>query len=106
MQTISFKNSSTFDGEETETINTSSSRNDEMKIREKKRCFLESYKKHTITIDSTSICAICWTGYQDGGTLCSSPNKECSHVYHEDCVLPWLMKRSDCPMCRADFLSG
>lgn len=52
-------------------------------------------------------CAICWSSYRDGETACLSSNKMCKHVYHVECVMPWLLgqKRNDCPQCRRNFLS-
>ncbi len=70
-------------------------------------------------------CAICLDEYEKNDRVCWSSNKECTHVFHEDCIQQWLMtsgkKRStnkyfskhptdkellenaDCPCCRQDF---
>lgn len=28
----------------------------------------------------------------------------CNHIYHEDCLKPWLKKHTECPLCRLDLL--
>lgn len=61
-------------------------------------------RKPVVVLDTTSVCAICWNGYKDGDSVCISRNQSCSHVFHEECITPWLLKRSNCPMCRSDFL--
>ena len=72
-------------------------------------------------------CAICLSEYEKCDRVCWSSNAECSHVFHESCILQWLMtsgkKRSMnkyftrhpsdeellenafCPCCRQDFIS-
>ncbi|KAL3808702.1 hypothetical protein ACHAXA_010082 [Cyclostephanos tholiformis] len=73
-------------------------------------------------------CAVCLTRYEVSNRVCWSSNSECSHVFHEDCMLHWLVvlgrKRSvgkrfsknpserkllefdlTCPCCRQDFIS-
>jgi hypothetical protein len=73
-------------------------------------------------------CAICLTKYEISDRVCWSSNSECSHMFHEDCMLRWLValgrKRSKrkrfsanpserkmldyeltCPCCRQDFIS-
>lgn len=62
-------------------------------------------RKHAV-IEASSTCAICWNNYRDGETVCLSSNKRCKHAYHFDCILPWLLKRNDCPLCRRNFLKG
>lgn len=49
-------------------------------------------------------CPICWEPYQVGQKVCWSPNKRCNHTFHADCMITWLMKKNDCPMCRSDYL--
>ena len=71
-------------------------------------------------------CAICLSEYEKCDRVCWSSNKECSHVFHESCILQWLIssgkKRSMnhqftrhpsdkellrnelCPCCRQDFI--
>ena len=53
-----------------------------------------------------SCCAICRSAYREGEVACLSSNRLCKHVYHADCVMPWLLerKRNDCPLCRRNFL--
>ena len=73
-------------------------------------------------------CAVCLTKYDVPNRVCWSSNSECSHVFHEDCMLHWLVvlgrkcsrrKRftknpsegmlldfhMPCPCCRQDFIS-
>ena len=28
----------------------------------------------------------------------------CNHVYHEECLIPWLNKNDYCPMCRQNII--
>mmetsp|Transcript_2151 Transcript_2151/g.3325 ORF Transcript_2151/g.3325 Transcript_2151/m.3325 type:complete len:322 (+) Transcript_2151:222-1187(+) len=71
-------------------------------------------------------CAICLSEYETCDRVCWSSNTECSHVFHEDCILQWLIssgkKRSMnefftrhptdekllehefCPCCRQGFI--
>ena len=73
-------------------------------------------------------CAICLTKYEISDRVCWSSNSECSHMFHEDCMMRWLValgrkgskrkrysanpserKMLDyalaCPCCRQDFIS-
>lgn len=50
-------------------------------------------------------CCICLDKYEPGETICASKNPECTHVFHKDCVMDWLMKNhNQCPLCRTDLL--
>ncbi|XP_057965626.1 uncharacterized protein LOC131156179 [Malania oleifera] len=44
------------------------------------------------------VCAVCLDEIEDGAE-CSRLG--CSHLFHYDCILPWLQRQHDsCPMCR------
>mmetsp|Transcript_15543 Transcript_15543/g.22105 ORF Transcript_15543/g.22105 Transcript_15543/m.22105 type:complete len:336 (+) Transcript_15543:138-1145(+) len=71
-------------------------------------------------------CAICLSEYDKGDGVCWSSNAECSHVFHEDCILQWLissgkkramsqyftkhptdaklLENEFCPCCRQEFI--
>eukprot|EP00249_Psilotum_nudum_P016366 c25786_g1_i2 orf=476-2095(+) len=50
--------------------------------------------------DGSALCAIC----KDIIPL-KKPAKQmpCSHLYHSDCILPWLSSRNSCPICRYEL---
>jgi hypothetical protein len=73
-------------------------------------------------------CAVCLTKYNVPNRVSWSSNSECSHVFHEDCMLRWLVElgrngssgkrftkspsegkllefHMSCPCCRLDFIS-
>lgn len=47
---------------------------------------------------TVSECAVCADAFCAGATAVVMP---CAHVFHEDCLLPWLKRRATCPLCRA-----
>ncbi|KAJ4891986.1 RING-H2 finger C2A [Raphanus sativus] len=50
--------------------------------------------------DSQSHCAVCKETF-----ILSSEAREmpCNHIYHPDCILPWLAIRNSCPVCRHEL---
>jgi hypothetical protein len=47
-------------------------------------------------------CAICIEEYQEGEMLRVLP---CSHMFHHDCLVPWLCERQACcPLCKHDIV--
>lgn len=51
--------------------------------------------------ESTEICVICLGEYKHEetiGTFC------CRHEYHVGCIKKWLLRKKDCPLCRASVL--
>ncbi|XP_057870622.1 E3 ubiquitin-protein ligase RING1 isoform X2 [Cryptomeria japonica] len=55
-------------------------------------------------------------GSDTGGTLCCAVCKDefgagaaevkkmpCQHMYHSDCILPWLAQHNSCPVCRYEM---
>lgn len=54
---------------------------------------------------ASGACTICLAPYEVDDIIMWSPNEHCSHVFHQDCILSWLMrkKHSQCPCCRQNF---
>ncbi|KAF5205858.1 hypothetical protein FRX31_004557 [Thalictrum thalictroides] len=46
----------------------------------------------------TEDCSICQHALDQGQRLLVLPS--CHHVYHTDCILPIILQRSLCPVCR------
>ncbi|KAL2619889.1 hypothetical protein R1flu_000094 [Riccia fluitans] len=50
--------------------------------------------------DGSAVCAICKDVVAVGEPAKQLP---CFHLYHEDCILPWLNSRNSCPVCRYEL---
>jgi Ring finger domain len=50
-----------------------------------------------------NVCPICLSGYEKGEILVIS--KHCTHCFHKDCILEWLEKHDDCPICRVNMVT-
>ena len=83
---------------------------------------LQTVEKRSVPI----FCAICLSEFEKGDRVCWSSNANCSHVFHEDCILQWLMssgkkismnqyftkhptdakllENAFCPCCRQEFI--
>lgn len=53
---------------------------------------------------SMPACAICKEHYLEKDIICWSRNRQCDHVYHAECIKPWLMHHHECPVCRNNYL--
>ncbi|KAL3944648.1 MAG: hypothetical protein SGBAC_001255 [Bacillariaceae sp.] len=56
--------------------------------------------------DRGTTCDICLLEFEPGDMVAWSPNVECSHCFHRDCILDWLVRKHSCPSCRKDYLKG
>ncbi|XP_017122805.1 E3 ubiquitin-protein ligase Iruka [Drosophila elegans] len=48
-------------------------------------------------VDRKIQCSICWDDFKIDEMVRKLP---CSHLYHENCIVPWLNLHSTCPICR------
>ncbi|KAI2497728.1 hypothetical protein MHU86_16770 [Fragilaria crotonensis] len=46
--------------------------------------------------DDGVLCAICYSGIDEGDRVGNIP---CHHLFHVDCLKPWLKKKNECPLC-------
>ncbi|CAJ1960096.1 unnamed protein product [Cylindrotheca closterium] len=56
--------------------------------------------------DRGTTCDICLLEFEPGDMVSWSPNIECTHCFHKDCILDWLVRKHSCPSCRKDYLKG
>lgn len=60
----------------------------------------------TVSLDSTfEGCAICLAHYRQHQNVCESSNPACTHIFHEECMVNWLMKHHRCPICRQRYIA-
>uniref|UniRef100_A0A0A9DV19 RING-type E3 ubiquitin transferase n=1 Tax=Arundo donax TaxID=35708 RepID=A0A0A9DV19_ARUDO len=50
--------------------------------------------------DGGAQCAVCMDDFQLGAAAKQLP---CKHIFHKDCILPWLDLHSSCPVCRFEL---
>jgi E3 ubiquitin-protein ligase RNF115/126 len=61
---------------------------------------LPTLKIVDIHVEVESHCAVCKEAFELGSEARELP---CKHIYHSDCILPWLSIRNSCPVCRHEL---
>jgi Ring finger domain len=54
--------------------------------------------------DDSAECAICLHPFVESDRVCESNNANCRHVFHLECLVPWLLRHEHCPVCREAYL--
>eukprot|EP00586_Coscinodiscus_wailesii_P022231 CAMPEP_0172507420 /NCGR_PEP_ID=MMETSP1066-20121228/203617_1 /TAXON_ID=671091 /ORGANISM="Coscinodiscus wailesii, Strain CCMP2513" /LENGTH=256 /DNA_ID=CAMNT_0013284971 /DNA_START=362 /DNA_END=1132 /DNA_ORIENTATION=- len=52
-----------------------------------------------------SRCDICLLSFTVQDDICSSHNAKCSHKYHTECIVEWLLDSDKCPCCSQKYFS-
>lgn len=66
----------------------------------------EISKIPTVQINETHLknnsphCPVCMEGFNVGGDARELP---CNHIFHSDCIVPWLRLHNSCPVCRHEI---
>jgi len=56
--------------------------------------------KRGIITERMGECAICKEEFENGANYVEMP---CSHIFHPDCLFPWLEIHNSCPVCRLEL---
>eukprot|EP00996_Jenningsia_fusiforme_P000576 NODE_1511_length_1505_cov_119.859890_g1364_i0.p1 GENE.NODE_1511_length_1505_cov_119.859890_g1364_i0~~NODE_1511_length_1505_cov_119.859890_g1364_i0.p1 ORF type:complete len:252 (+),score=38.41 NODE_1511_length_1505_cov_119.859890_g1364_i0:104-859(+) len=54
-------------------------------------------------LNASACCAVCQDDFHVGDRGLWLP---CRHLFHDECVMPWLQQHNTCPMCRHSLPSG
>ncbi len=94
----------------------------EQQQRRRRQELLNTFKEHTVVITTSHFevgdeqrltrikeeCTICLGTFAVGDVVVQSSNAACQHLFHQDCLMSWLMTQRSplCPCCRQIFIHG
>ena len=55
-------------------------------------------------LEVDDLCSICLESYEVHEKICFAINHTCTHYFHLECMLTWLLDHDKCPMCSARYL--
>ncbi|KAI3465859.1 hypothetical protein Pfo_022522 [Paulownia fortunei] len=56
-----------------------------------------SYTGSSVQDDDGTRCAVCLEDFETKQFVTVTP---CNHMFHEDCIVPWVKSQGKCPVCR------
>jgi len=54
--------------------------------------------------DRGASCDICFEDFEIDEEVARSTNRACTHFFHKDCILNWVVINPSCPSCRQTFV--
>lgn len=61
---------------------------------------MPTIKINQMHLGTDSHCPVCKEKFELGSKAKEMP---CNHIYHTDCILPWLVQHNTCPVCRLEL---
>jgi hypothetical protein len=55
--------------------------------------------------NTDNVCSVCLEPFCQGEEVAWSRELKCQHCFHSECLVPWLMKHGECPVCRIEFFN-
>jgi len=62
--------------------------------------FFDKIKKMKMG-NSRRDCSVCYNSFKKGEKIRKLP---CKHIFHDECIKPWLEKNITCPNCRLNLI--
>ena len=53
----------------------------------------------SLNMEENVLCTICLSRFKAAEEVCQFRCHE-SHLFHKECILPWLIKKNECPICK------
>ena len=81
-----------------DTLNNGNPPASKKEIEKLKKCIINEAKLKELGFENS--CAICKNEFKIGEECLLMP---CNHLFHENCLMPWITNRNSCPVCRYEL---